>query len=84
MPTHHHRRNVLDRDAKFLGDEGPVACRVQDTRHANHAILAELRDLERGPAHRIQRIGHKNQDAVRRILHRLFGGCPNNLIVSEK
>ena len=60
------------------------AGRIQNAGHADHPVLAELGNLLRGPAHGIQRIGNQDQDAIRRILHRLFGGGANHLVIGDQ
>ena len=84
MATQHHRGHVLERYAKFFGNKCTEAGRIQHAGHTDNPILTELRNLVRRPAHGIQRIGNQNQDAIRRILHRLFGGGANHLVVGDQ
>ena len=51
-----------------MRDERAHARGVQHAGHADHAILGEAADFEGGLHHGVERIGHHDQDRVRRML----------------
>ena len=69
---------VGDADAELLGDERPEAGRVEHARHAEHPLAGEARRLERDVAHRVERVGHDDEDGVGRVLGRLLHDGPDD------
>ena len=61
--------HVLDRDLELHGDERAHPRRVEHARHADDALARELRQTEQRLRHRVERVGHRNDDGVRTVLH---------------
>ena len=73
VAAEHERVDVLDRHARFHGDERAHARRVEHARHADDALPGELAQPVDRLAHRVERVGHRDDDRVRRVLHDLLG-----------
>src|SRR3989475_1144233 len=81
MPAQNKPLDVLDGDVESLGDERPVARRVENACHANHAVFGEPAHPERRLRHSVQGIRHNDQDRVRGVFHRLLDGALDDLEV---
>ena len=69
---------VLDADAELLGDERPEPGAVEHAGHPEHALAREARRRHRDVAHRVERIGHDDQDRVRGMLRGLLHDRPDD------
>ena len=75
------RRDVLDRHVQFHRDERAHARRIQHAGHADHALARELAQAIHRLRHRVERVGHRDDDAVRRVLDDLGGDVLHDLVV---
>ena len=75
MAAEHESLHVLDGDAERFRDEGAIARRVENSRHADHAIARKSADPVRRLRHGIQGIRDHDQEAIGGILHHLLDGA---------
>src|SRR2546425_4163199 len=73
VTAQHKRGHVFDRYVQRFGYEASHARRIQNARHADHALFGKPRVLHRDVAHRIKRIRDDDQDRVPRILKNFIG-----------
>jgi hypothetical protein len=66
------RAAVLDAHAELHRDERAEAGRVEDAGHAEHALAREAGRLHRHVAHRVERVGDDDEDAVGGVAHGLL------------
>ena len=66
------RVDVLRIEAGLHGDERLHAAAVQHARLADHPLAREAAELVRQVGHRVERVGHHDDDAVGRVLDDLF------------
>src|SRR5208337_3563448 len=72
MSAQHKRVHVLHAHPALHRHKRAHPRRIQHARHPQHPILWEPAHPERRLSHRIQRIRHHNNDALRRVLHNLL------------
>ena len=73
--------DVFHGDVEFHRDEGAEAGRIEDARHADHAVLGEAADVIGDMAHRVQGVADDDQRGVGGILHHLLGHVGHDLLV---
>jgi hypothetical protein len=64
-------RAIFHRYPQLHGDERLESGRVENPCHPDDPFLRELASLDRQMRHGVQRIGHDDQDGLRRPLHHL-------------
>ena len=73
VTAEHHRLNIADGDVERFGKEGAITRRVQNPRHAEHALAGKSGDLHCDVRHHIERVRDDNQNRVRRSRPDLLG-----------
>jgi hypothetical protein len=82
MSAKHKRMHVFDADFTLHRYEAAHARGVQHASHAENAVFRETTEFQCGLGHSIQRIGHYDDDAVRRMLHDLLDDVFHYVVVS--
>ena len=81
VAAEHERVDVLDRDVQLHRDERAHARRIEHAGHADDALARELAQPVDRLAHRVERVGDRHDDAVRRVLDDLLGDRLHDLVV---
>src|SRR5688572_3411921 len=81
VAAEHKRRDVLNRHVQLHRDERAHARRVEHAGHADDALARELTEAVDRLRHRVERIGHRNNDAVGRMLDDLGGDVLHDLVI---
>ena len=68
VAAQHQRVDVLGRHAGRLAHEVLEAGGVEHAGHADHPVLGEPGDLVHGVDHRVERVGHHDDEGVRGVL----------------
>ena len=84
MAAQHEGRHVLDRDVELARNERAEARRVEDARHADHALGCPPRPLPRELDHRVQGVRDEDQDRLLRAPDDLLHDAPDDLRVLEE
>jgi hypothetical protein len=81
MPATVERVDVFHRHVQLFRNEGAHARGIEHAGHADDALARELRQLVDRLRHGVERIGHRDDDAVRRVLDHLLGDLLHDLVV---
>src|SRR5579862_1052099 len=81
VAAEHHRLHVLHRRAGLPRDERGEPGRVENARHAEHALFRPAGDVLRHVAHRVERLRDDDEDRVRALRDHLLGDGTDDLLV---
>src|SRR4029453_2068511 len=81
VPSEHECVDIFNGDAQLFRNERAHSRRIEYTRHADDSLARKLTQLVNRLSHRIEGIGHRNDDAVGRIPGNLFGDLLHDFVV---
>src|SRR5437667_7793050 len=81
MPTKDIGLYIAHRHIQFLGNKRAETGRIENARHAHHAIAWETTEPIGKLRHRIQWVCDHNHDAIGRVFDNLFSDLSDNLLV---
>jgi hypothetical protein len=84
MAAKHKSDDVRCGDIERLRYESAEAGGVEYAGHAHHTALRKAAGVVRNVAHGVKRVGDHEQDCVRRVLHCLFHGCLDDVVIGPQ